>query len=70
MRQLDIGLFECLNRVLINQRITDSTLGFRAYNQRIDVQKLNFILFLLCHVSVFVYRLRRRDGWKTPGYNT
>ena len=33
-RRLGIRLFEILNRLLIKQRITDSTSGFRAYNQR------------------------------------
>ena len=34
MRRLGIRLFETLNSVLIRQRITDNTSGFRAYDQK------------------------------------
>ena len=38
-RRMGIFVFRILNRLLINQRITDSTSGFRAYNK----EALNFL---------------------------
>lgn len=34
MRRIGIRVFELMNRVLINKKITDSTSGFRAYNKQ------------------------------------
>jgi hypothetical protein len=45
MRRLGIRVFEGLNSLLIRQRITDNTSGFRAYDQRA-------IAFLACHYPV------------------
>jgi hypothetical protein len=33
VRRMGIRLFECLNTLLIRQRISDNTSGFRAYNR-------------------------------------
>jgi len=35
IRRIGIKLFECINSVLIKQKITDNTSGFRAYNKKV-----------------------------------
>jgi glycosyltransferase involved in cell wall biosynthesis len=42
MRRFGIKIFEILNRLLINQKVADSTSGFRAYNREV-------IKFLAAH---------------------